>query len=170
MVFILNPNDPYVSVHIGTGICSANVTRSRRVLRQRRTIFFRNTTPHFRSLRPLPTTDLEKNKNCHIPDENIPWPRYTTRRIIRRKKKKYPTRYFRRLCAKEPHRSETISDEKCLYLYRSLRLGKYASYQIHLFWEILHTFTFGEKADSTWLGWWGHAAQIISRRHHARLL
>ena len=87
MVFILNPNDPYVSVHIGTGICSANVTRSRRVLRQRRTIFFRNTTPHFRSLRPLPTTDLEKNKNCHIPDENIPWPRYTTRRIIRRKKK-----------------------------------------------------------------------------------
>ena len=41
--------------------------------------FFSNSTPHFGSLRPLPQTDLEKNKaatGC-----KIPWPRCTARTL-----------------------------------------------------------------------------------------
>ena len=40
------------------------------------TIVFCAKVPQFGSLRPLLKTDLEKN----IPDVNIPWPRYTTKR------------------------------------------------------------------------------------------
>ena len=56
-----------------------------------------------------------KVKTCFIADENIPWPRYTTKnRHCKKKKKKnvmflfFPDEFG----VKEPRRSENSSDEK----------------------------------------------------------
>ena len=80
-----------------SSVCYDRVQRDIGFLRTRAKIevhhFFSNIPLNFgASSRPLPKTDLEINNTAMVPDEKIPWPRYTTRTVP--KKKAYFQRFW----------------------------------------------------------------------------